>query len=344
MERRFPRRTLLGAGLAGLAGLAACGQVPASVRRALTTPLPPTPTLTPHLATVTPTATRVLQPVTVAITGDIMLSRSVGTRMVAAGNSGLFPFDRTAAFLRGFDLTVGNLECVVSRLGAPVPAKPFTFRADPLGFARLQAAGFDLVSVANNHSGDYGPTAFADMLAHLPGAGVRYVGGGLNHAAAHQPTVVERGGNRLAFVAACDINPASFAATTTQPGHAWLDATGLQHDIPLARAQADLVIVFLHWGVEYVEQYDGEQQALAHLAIDLGADLVVGAHPHVIQPSESYRGKPIIYSLGNFVFDEMVDAESHGNILTFTAHGNRILDWKLVPITIDTTTGAPYLA
>lgn len=340
MERRFPRRALLGAGLAGLASLAACGQVPASVSHALATALP---SATP-LPTVTPSPTPIPRPVTVAITGDIMLSRAVGTRMVAAGSSGLFPFERTAEFLRGFDLTVGNLECVVSRVGAPVPNKPFTFRADPLGFARLQAAGFDLVSVANNHSGDYGPVAFADMLAHLPGAGVQFVGGGLNHDAAHAPTVVERGGTRLAFVAACDIDPVSFAATATQPGHAWLDATGLRRDIPLARAQGDLVIVFLHWGLEYITQYDGLQQGLAHLAIDLGADLVVGAHPHVIQPTEVYKGKPIIYSLGNFVFDEMFDAEAHGNILTFQARGNQILDWKLVPITIDTATGAPYLA
>ncbi len=335
MRDRWSRRAVLGAGLAAAAGLAGCGTPPRTTRVAPTATPSPAPTATP---------TPILRPTTLAITGDIMLARSVGTRMVAAGADGLFPFDKTAAFLRGYDLTVGNLECVVSRLGTAIPGKPFTFRADPLGFARLQAAGFDLVSVANNHSGDYGPVAFADMLGQLPTYGITPVGGGATYSAAHTPVIVERYGTRFALVAACDVYPDTFAATATQAGDAWLDSAKLRADITAARAAADFVIAFVHWGIEYVLQFNSQQQALAHEAIDLGADLVVGAHPHVIQPNEIYRGKPIIYSLGNFIFDLMYGDSAQGNILTLTVQGNRLLDWKLVPILIDTTTGAPFLA
>ena len=336
--RNYSRRQLLTTTLGGLLGveLAACNSTTARVA--------PTNTATPS-ATATPaaTATPTVRPTSLVISGDIMLSRSVGQRMVAAGTTGLFPFEQTATFLQSFDFRIGNLECVTSLLGAPVP-KPFTFRADPLGIQRLQQVGFDVVSVANNHSGDYGPDAFADMLMRLDTAKIAYTGGGLTATQAHTPRIITKNGTRFAFVAACDIDPYSFAATDTQAGHAWLDANGLQKDIPLARSQADFVIVFLHWGLEYVLNYSALQQELAHQAIDLGADIVVGAHPHVIQPNEIYKGKPIIYSLGNFVFDLMYDVTSHGNLLTMNVKGNELLDWKLVPITIDTNTGAPMLA
>ncbi len=103
----------------------------------------------------------------------------------------------------------------------------------------------------------------------------------------------------------------------------------MQQDIAALRPQVDFLIVFTHWGVEYVLQENAHQQYMARLAVDAGSDLVVGAHPHVIQPYEIYHGKPIIYSLGNFVFDEMPGIDALGNVLTFTVQGSRLLDWKL---------------
>ncbi len=231
-----------------------------------------------------------------------MLARSVGQRLLATSDT--FPFTHTADFLRGFDLTVGNLECVVSTLGAPQP-KQYTFEAPVKSFERLVAAGFDIVSLANNHSGDYGKAAFSDMLGKLPGYGLTPLGGGLNRAAAHTPVIRKVHGTTLGFLAYCEIQPQNFAATDTSPGHAWLEEASMRADIQAARPQADFLIVFQHWGVEYETVETSHQQALARAAIDAGADLVVGAHPHVIQPHEIYQGKPIIYSLGNFVFDEM---------------------------------------
>ncbi len=206
----LPRRALLSrAGRAGLgiaAGvplaswLAACGGQSSATRRQ-------TPTSAPTIA---PTATSDTRPVTIAITGDLMLARSVGQRLLATSDT--FPFTHTADFLRGFDLTVGNLECVVSTLGAPQP-KQYTFEAPIKSFERLVAAGFDIVSLANNHSGDYGKAAFSDMLGKLPGYGLTPLGGGMNRAAAHTPVIRKVHGTTLGFLAYCEIQPQNFAAT-----------------------------------------------------------------------------------------------------------------------------------
>ena len=318
------RRELLRAGLglaasAPLAGLlAACGD--ASTRAAA-------PTAT-SMATAQPTATPDTRPITIAITGDVMLSRAVNTQILATGDR--FPFNYTADYLRAFDLTVGNLECVVSKLGQPVPGKEFTFPVDPAAFDRLVAAGFDVMSVANNHSGDMGKVAFADMLQHLPSYGITPLGGGMNLTQAHTGVVKTVRTTTVGFLAYCEIEPQDFAATASTPGHAWLDASLMQADIERLRPQVDYLIVFTHWGIEYVLQENGEQIAMAHAAIDAGADFVVGAHPHVRQPSESYKGKPIVYSLGNFVFDEMPGVEeSQGSVLSLTLQGSKLLGWKL---------------
>ena len=138
-------------------------------------------------------------------------------------------------------------------------------------------------------------------------------------------------GTTIAFLAYDEIAPYSFAATDTTPGHAWLNETDLRYDVAQARPSADFVITFVHWGIEYFTDLTAHQRQLAQVAIDAGADLVVGAHPHVIEPYEFYKGKLIVYSLGNFVFDYM-DAEvvRRGDILSLTIQKNRLLAWELV--------------
>lgn len=324
----------LALGTAPLVGwLAGCGSPTASTGTAATAP---------RRATPSPTATPDVRPITLAITGDIMLGRSITPQMLATGGDPTYPFGATGAYLRAFDLTIGNLECVVSALGSPVPDKPFTFRADPIGFARLATAGFDILSLANNHSGDYGKVAFVDMLEHLPTHGFTPLGGGHTLAEARTPVVRALHGTTVGLLNYCEIDPYSFAATATTPGHAWLSADALRADIPALRSKVDFLITFMHWGIEYQPQEDSDQQTLAHLAVDLGADLVVGAHPHVIQPNEMYAGKPIIYSLGNFVFDEMwSDDVRTGNVLALTVERGKLLSWSLRESYIVGNTGAP---
>lgn len=283
--------------------------------------------ITTATSTAAPTATPDIRPVTVGITGDVMLGRSVNQRILQTSDH--FPFNSVASALNTFDLTVGNLECVVSLLGTPQP-KQYTFEANPLGFSRLTAAGYSIMSVANNHSGDYGKTAFMDMLGHLPQHGITPLGGGANLATAHQPVIRTIRSTTLGFLAYCQIEPFSFAATNSTPGHAWLDPARMTADIRALRPKVDFLIVFTHWGIEYHPLESLEQEAMARVAIDAGADFVVGAHPHVIQPSSTYRGKPIVFSLGNFVFDEMPTEDvRHGNVLSLTVQGSKLLNWSL---------------
>ncbi len=317
----------LGVGAFPIAGLlAACSQ---DLARSSSPGVAGSATIRPSSsATESPTATPDTRPVTIAITGDVMLGRSVNAQILASIDR--YPFNDTADYLEGFDLTVGNLECVVSALGEPVPNKPYHFRADPKSFARLNAAGFDIVSLANNHSGDYGRAAFTDMLAQLPAYGLTPVGGGLTLTAAHAPVLRTVRSTTVGFLAYCEIAPTSFAATRTSPGHAWLDPALMRSDIASLRPHVDFLIVFMHWGIEYQHTESGHQQALARSAIEAGADFVVGSHPHVIQPFETYAGRPIVYSLGNFVFDEMLsDDVRRGEVLMLTVQGKQLIDWKL---------------
>lgn len=337
-QRKWTRREVLATGAVALLGLAGCAPYDMSSVLAPhpTTSSPPPPTISPS-SSITPTPSPTSPPetpVTLAFTGDIMFGRTVNSHMLATSRKDPYPFTHTADFLRSFDLTIGNLECVISRLGAPVP-KSYNFRGDPRAYDRLLIAGFDLVSVANNHSGDYGKVAFLDEFLTLPTHGITPIGGGHNKQQAHTPILKTVRGTTIAFLAYDEIVPYSFAAGATTPGHAWLNEADLRHDVARARQSADFVITFVHWGIEYFTSLTGHQRYLAQVAIDSGADLVVGAHPHVIEPHEIYKGKPIIYSLGNFVFDNMYpEVVRRGNILTLTIQKNHLLSWKLVPTRI----------
>ena len=325
LKRNWTRREVL-AGGAALLGLAGCETQSAALHSSIVTP-----TATPVIVSPTPTPE---VSVTLAFTGDVMFGRTVNDHLLSTALNDPYPFTYTADFLRGFDLTIGNLECVVSRLGTPVP-KLYTFRGDPRAYDRLLTAGFDLVSLANNHSGDYGKEAFVDELVTLPTRGLTPIGGGQNKQQAHTPVFKTVHGTTIAFLAYDEIEPPSFAATATTPGHAWLDEADLQQDIAQARPHADFVIAFVHWGIEYFTNLTAHQRQLAQFAIDSGADLVVGAHPHVIEPYEFYKGKLIVYSLGNFVFDNMYEeVVRRGNILTLTVQKHQLLSWKLVPTRI----------
>lgn len=327
-KKDWTRREVLAAGGAALLGLAGCGtqSVASTAHSSIATPTP-----TPVRVSPTPTPE---VPVTLAFTGDVMFGRTVNSHMLDTALNDPYPFTYTADFLRGFDLTIGNLECVVSLLGEPVP-KAYTFRGDPRAYDRLLTTGFDLVSVANNHSGDYGKDAFVDELLTLPTRGITPIGGGQNKQQVHTPVFKTVHGTTIAFLAYDEIEPYSFAATDTTPGLAWLDEADIRQDVTQARPNADFVIAFVHWGIEYFTNLTAHQRQLAQIAIDSDADLVIGAHPHVIEPYEFYRGKLIVYSLGNFVFDNMYEeVVRRGNILTLTIQKHRLLSWKLVPTRI----------
>ncbi len=236
--------------------------------------------------------------VTLAFVGDVMLDGGPGKSVEA----GLDPFARfTDEFARA-DAVVGNLECAVATGGAPVD-KIFTFRAHPRVVPVL-ARHFTAVSLANNHSGDYGPGALLETMNLLDGAQLPFFGAGRDLGAAHRALFVERRGVRIALLGYDEFLPRRFEAGATRPGVAWSEDEDVMRDIRAARgAGADIVIPFMHWGWEYEPAPSARQRELARRMLDAGADAVVGSHPHVTEGAEYYRGKPIVYSLGNFVFD-----------------------------------------
>ena len=238
--------------------------------------------------------------VSLVFVGDIMLADSPG-KVIKRGEDPFAPF---AAILKSADIRVGNLECVVATTGSAEEDKPYTFRAEPRSL-RFVKRHFDAVGLANNHTGDFGPKAFAEMLGLLDKAGIGYFGGGADLARAHTPLIIERKGLRIALLAYDEFFPRSFEADVDKPGVAWSEDEQVRRDIQMARTEyhADLVIPFMHWGWEHESLASPRQRQLARLMIDAGADAVVGGPPHVTQDVEQYRGKPIIYSLGNFVFD-----------------------------------------
>lgn len=238
--------------------------------------------------------------IALAAVGDIMLARTVGEFADRYGPN--YPFEPTAGLLRAADVTIGNLECALSLRGE-VADKFYVFRGDPQMADGLKWAGFDLVGLANNHVLDYGTDAMADTLSELSARGILAVGGGGNSDAAYRAQFLTVKGLRLAFLAFAGYSPEGFFARPDRPGVARLDVEAMTAAIKRARLEADLVIVQMHAGIEYSPDYSGDQQLAAHRAVDAGATLVIGHHPHVLQGTEVYKGAFIAYSLGNFVFD-----------------------------------------
>lgn len=238
--------------------------------------------------------------------GDVLLDLEPGKIMAQKGPLAVLPGWLELSRREDVELAIANLECAISTRGEPLVEKKFTFRADPSTALPCLAAGFDIVSVANNHVLDFGLDAFNDTLDGLWRYGILYAGAGPDLAAAVKPVFVERNGVKMAFLAfgGQQYVPSSMAAFWTagpnKPGIAPLYGP-VTASIRAAKEQADLVVVSFHWGDEYSDVIPG-QRLLGKAAIDAGADLVFGHHPHIPQPVEIYKGKPILYSMGNLVF------------------------------------------
>ena len=278
------------------------------------------------------------EPLTLIFAGDIMLDDGPG-RVIAAGGDPLAPF---APILEAADYRIGNLECAVADGGAAQASKIWSFRAKPQTLKVLKGR-FDALSLANNHSGDFGQAAFVETLHHLDAAGIARFGGGRDLAEAHRPLWIDKKGLRIAVLGYNEYKPRRFEAGPQTPGIAWSEDEQVIADIRAAKAAgADHVIPFMHWGWERNTQPDERQKTFARRMIDEGASLVVGSHPHVTQGAEIYRGKPIVYSLGNFVFDGF-DYENgrRGWLLRLRIDREGVQHWETLAAQIDEN-GTPW--
>jgi len=245
--------------------------------------------------------------------GDIMLSRYVAQKIKEHDDPG-YPFAEIEWFLQSGDITFGNLEGPVTP-GREIKIPEMVLRANPSVAPALKEAGFNILSLANNHIPDFGVQGILDTIKYLDRAEINYAGAGRNEEEAFAPQYMEVKGVRLAFLAFNDpsVVPDSYSAGDG-PGTAVLEPEKIRAAVREATANADFIVVSLHAGTEYVYEPDDTQVHFAHLAIDAGADLVFGSHPHVVQKVEQYQGKYIFYSLGNFIFDQLWSQDTRGGV------------------------------
>lgn len=281
---------------------------------------------------------------TTLIVGDIMLGRRVGQSLARIDDPAA-PFRPMAKRLSAADVTVGNLESTLSTSGTPTQGGD-SFGADPSVLAGLRLAGFDVLSVGNNHIGDYGQRAIGETIAELRDGGFTPVGGGTDLSRARQPAIVERKGLRIGFIATDSIGETP-AATADRAGANRINApprTGpldrralarVSADIRALDARVDLVMVLPHWGTQYTHVPEKSQRTMAAAFAKAGADLVVGGHPHWVQGWETMDDTTVIHSLGNFVFDMDFMAQTQvGIAVEVTSWGDRILAIKPIPYAI----------
>ncbi|MFM8577355.1 MAG: CapA family protein [Planctomycetaceae bacterium] len=283
-------------------------------------------------ASTSPAATETRTPVRLVFVGDIMLDTLPG-EVIAEGRD---PFAAFADVLADADLAIGNLECVIATVGEKV-SKPYNFRAHPrcLPFVGKH---FDALSLANNHTGDFGPEALVECLTLLKQRGMPAFGAGRNLVEAHQPWIVECRGVRLALLGYNEFKPREFQAGNDRAGVAWSEDERVLDDIRVARDvhHADVIIPFMHWGWEEEGDPNDRQRQFARMMVEAGASMVIGGHPHVTQGAEYHRGRLIVYSLGNFVFDGFDTPETNtGWALRLRLDKDGVIGWDTVVARID---------
>lgn len=280
---------------------------------------------------------------TLTVVGDVMLGRRVGR---AIAGDPVAPFQPLAARLAGADLTVGNLESTLSTAGSPTQGGD-SFGAHPRVLRGLRAAGFDAVSLANNHLGDYGTGAMGETFDRLRAADLGYVGAGRSLTEARRPLVVTRNGVRIGFVGTESIGETP-SATSRRPGTNRLDMpprTGplnraalarITSDIRLLERTVDVVVVIPHWGTQYTHRPEPSQRQVARAFAEAGADLVIGGHPHWVQGWERVGATTVVHSLGNFVFDMDFSTKTReGVFVEVTLWGGKVMAVEPVPYVID---------
>lgn len=232
-----------------------------------------------------------------------------------------------------------------------MPGKGIWFRTRPDRLGLLKGAGIDVVSAANNHIMDYDETSLMDTLSNLDKAGIAYAGAGRDIEAARMGRVISAGGVRVGFLAYSDFYDIfwsfsytrTFAAGEDKPGMAPAIKWMIQEDISRMKRSADFVVVSVHWGQEYMRMPDKAQIDRAHAAIEAGADIVLGHHPHVLQPFESYKGGLIFYSLGNFVFDQAFGNTTESIIARIRLSPGELPEAEIIPLRITEGRPAPMV-
>lgn len=270
---------------------------------------------------------------TVAAVGDTMLGGTATPELDHLGYD--YPFELVREVLTKADIAFANLEGPLTTGGQPATQKQYVFRSPPDKVApALARAGIRVVSLANNHSMDYGWEGLTDTMRALDEAGIRHVGAGESLAAARRPAIVEVQGKRVAFLAYSLTFPEEFWAAADKPGTPFGHEEHVRADVAAARKRADVVLVSFHWGREGTTTLRDYQMQLGRAAIDAGASAVLGHHPHILQAVERYRDGVILYSLGNFVFGSYSADATRSVIALLTFRDRQLASVRFVPINV----------
>ncbi len=278
--------------------------------------------------------TLLVRPIRLAAVGDVTPGEGVSAAASSTAAAASYPWAGVTKLLRSADIATANLEGAIARTGAPVPDKQYHFRGSTR-FLRgaATAGGLDVVTVANNHSLDFGKAGLLATLNAVRAVHLRSIGGGANLARARQPVVLTVGGLRVALLGYTDIRPAGFDAGPSSPGAAPAEPTYVSTDVARAHKHADVVVVWFHWGVQNARKPDARQALLARTALQAGASLVLGAHPHVLQSLKRSPHSLVAWSLGNFVFPS-VGAATQTGVLLVGLDARGVAGARLVPATI----------
>lgn len=266
--------------------------------------------------------------VTLMFGGDVTLSDSFEK---VVGDDYGWAFEKLYEY-RKADVAMVNLENPLTRSTLRRPNKQFNFKANPEAVQVLTEGGIDIVTLANNHAMDYEEPGLVETLETLEKAGIHAVGAGRNIQEARRPEIIEVKGQRIAYFGYydADFHAAEEGVAGTNPRYNQRVAA----DIQAVRDQVDWVVVNYHWGVE-LAQYPGDWQTeLARFTIDQGADLVVGHHPHVLQGAEIYKGRPIVYSLGNFIFGGNSRTDYDTAVLKVSLKADRKMKVEFLPVEV----------
>lgn len=270
--------------------------------------------------------------VSIAAVGDLMLGSWIVNVVKRKGVD--YPYDSTRMWLKSADFAIANLEAPLTDSGAVYENKTYTFKVPPYFARGIRNAGIDVVTLANNHILDFDCEGLENTIAALSENGVAHCGAGSDKAEACKPVILDQFGIRVAFIGFSMTFPKEFWASDTSCGTCYPTESQLKKSIRLAEEQADLTVVSFHWSAEKRTTPKEYQRYFAHLAIDSGADLVLGHHPHVLQGVEIYNGRLIAYSLGNYVFGSYSSNSRTSIVLQAMINPSGLLYARAIPISV----------
>ena len=273
----------------------------------------------------------------ISLVGDILMDGSIKQQIDKNGTD--YPWEMVKDYFQNDDITIGNLETSITTRGFKWPDKQYNFKSYPANLQSMEKAGIDVLGLANNHILDYGYEGLLDTLNHIDSTGIKRVGAGKNKEDALKAVIIEKDGLKIGVLSASRVVPyVEWYATGKRPGLIGAYDRHIEEllgEVQKLKKDVDLVVLSIHWGIERDAEPKAQDVVLAKKLIDGGVDVIMGHHPHVLQGIEIYKGKPIFYSLGNFVFGTRGELTSNTMIAQINLLDGEMKDIEIIPFNIE---------